>query len=124
MIERYLVLDPDGSFRWIETTRDKLAASFRAAIGCDWLENVTLPYGFCCVVDECGKIKEPQQPLNPLASLFYPGIQYGDPLVGPVVFCKIGLVDDESDWVPLEPLDLAIIELITGRSIPIFNGSD
>lgn len=118
MTERYLVLDPDGSFRWIETTRDKLAASFRAAIGCDWLENVRLPYGFCCVVDECGKIKEPQQPINSLASRFYPGTMYGDPLVGPVVFCRIDLVDGESDWVPLTDMQLAIVELITGKKVP------
>lgn len=121
MTEHFLVLDPDGSFRWIEADRRHLGEAFRKAIGCDWLEHVTLPYGFCCVVDEVGKLKEPQQPLNPLASLFYPGTKYGDPLVGPVVFCRIGLVDGESDWVPLEPLDLAIIELFTGNHIPAIN---
>lgn len=118
MSERYLVLDPDGSFRWIETSRKQLAASFRAAIGCDWLENVTLPYGFCCVVDECGKIKTPMQPFNPLASRFYPGTFYGDPLVGSVVFCRIDLVDGEHYWCPLREQDLAIIELITGKEVP------
>lgn len=120
MTERYLVLDPDGSFRWIETDRQHLGAAFRKAIGCEWLEHVTLPFGFCCVVDECGKIKEDPQPINPLASMFYPGTQYGDPLVGSVVFCRIGLVDGESDWVPLTKRDIAMIELITGKKVPDF----
>lgn len=118
MNERYLVLDPDGSFRWILTSRKDLTKSFKAAIGCDWLEHVTLPYDFCCFVDEVGKVRQVRQPVNPLASRLYPGTMYGDPLVGPVVFFRVGLVDGESDVVPLQPLDLAIIELITGKKVP------
>lgn len=116
--EKYLVLFPDGSFRWIHTQHDQMVSAFKEVIGCDWLENVTLPYGFCCVVDECGKVKENPQRLNPLASRFYPGTAYGDPLVGPVVFCRIGLYNGESDWVELLTQDISLIELITGKKVP------
>lgn len=116
--EKYLALFPDGSMRWIHTEHDEMRETFKAVIGCDWLENVHLPFGFCCVVDECGKIKDKPQPLNPYASLFYPGAYFGNPLVGPVVFCKIGLVDGESDWVPLGGRELRIIEHIIGKSVP------
>lgn len=118
MLENYLVLHPDGRMEWIQTEHSKICDAFRKAIGCDWLENVTLPYGFCCVVDEVGKIRQDPKPVNPWASMFYPGTWYGDPLVGSVVFCRIGLVDGESDWVPLTQRDLAMIGLATGLDIP------
>ena len=90
-------------------------------IFCDFLENVDLPYSFCCIVDESGKIKEKPQPLNPLASRFYPGSKYGDFLVGPVVFCRIDLVDGEPDWCPLLDHQIGIIELITGKTVPLLD---
>lgn len=119
--EHYLVLEPDGELHWIQVTdRKYLAAAFRKAIGCDWLEHVHLPFGFGCVVDECGKIKLKPQPINPLASRFYPGTDFGDPLVGSVIFVRIELIDGESDWAPLHDVDLARISLITGKPIPEF----
>lgn len=121
MLEAYLVLYPDGSMKWIYTSHDSMCKAFYEAIGCDCLENVYLPYGFCCIVDESGKIKENPQPLNPLASRFYPGSMYGDPLVGPVVFCRIDLVDGESDWCPLLDHQIGIIELITGMTVPLLD---
>lgn len=118
MLESYLVLYPDGHMEWISTEHSQICEAFRKAIGCDWLENVTLPYGFCCVVDEVGKVKQNPQQLNPLASRFYPGTRFGDPLVGPVVFCRIDLVDGESDWCPLLDKHLIYISLVTGLPIP------
>lgn len=117
--EYYLVLDPDGHLHWIQVPdRRQLVASFRKAIGTEWLEHVSLPYGLSCVVDEVGRIKDPPQPFNPLASRFYPGTPFGDPLVGPVVFCRVDLVDGEYDWTTLRDEDLARISLITGKPIP------
>lgn len=118
-LEKYLVLYPDGSMRWIYTDHKNILSAFHEAIGCEWLEHVSLPYRFGCVVNECGKIKDPAQRINPLASRMYPGTEYGDPLVGPVVFVRIGLVDGEPDWVPLRDQDLQIIELITGKQVPV-----
>ena len=117
-MEQYLVLYPNGFLNWIETSRREMCANFRKAIGCDFLENVTLPYGFCCIVDESGKIKEEPQPLNPLASRLYPGSFYGDPLVGPVVFARIDLIDGEPDWAPLNDRDIMVLELIIGKKVP------
>lgn len=117
--EYYLVLEPDGELHWIQVTDRKfLGAAFRHVIGTEWLEHVSLPFGFDCVVDEVGKVRQDPQPLNPLASRFYPGTDFGDPLVGPVVFVRIALIDGEHDWAPLHDEDLARISLITGKPIP------
>lgn len=117
-MEKFLVLFPDGSMRWIHCQHDQMVTCFRDSIGCTSLEHVTLPFGFGCVVDECGKIKPEPQPLNPYASEFYPGTAYGDPLVGPVVFVREGLYEGEWDWVPLQERDIYLIELILGKKVP------
>lgn len=116
--ERYLVIYPSGRMKWIETEHENICVAFREAIGCNSLENVRLRYGLCCVVDECGKIQNPPQQYNPFSSAFYNGFFFGDPLVGPAVFCKIGLVDGEWDWVPLDVMDLRKIQAVTGLLIP------
>lgn len=118
MLESYLVLYPDGSMKWIHIERSSMLKAFHDAIGCNWLENVYLPLGFCCVVDEIGKVKQDPQPLNPYASKLYPGSLYGDPLVGPVIFCRIDLVDGESDWCPLLDSQLSVLSLFLGLEIP------
>lgn len=117
-IEKYLVLFPDGSMRWLHTDRDNMYSAFREVIGCDCLESVMFPLGFCCMVDESGKVKTKPQPINPLASRFYSGTAYGDPLVGPVVFFRIGRVEGEYDCVPLSDRELHIIEAIIGKRVP------
>ena len=118
-MERYLVLHPDGSMKWVETERRNLCKTFYDAIGCDDLENVRLwPLNFCCIVDGCGKVKANPQPLNPYASALYLGSYFGDPLVGPVVFVRIELVDGDPDWVPLRAEDLHSIEIVTGLKVP------
>ena len=117
-MEKYLVLNPDGRMKWIHTKHKDICATFRQAIGCEMLENVSLPYGFCCVVDEFGKVRQDPQPVNQLASRFYPGTMFGDPLVGPVVFCRIGLFEGEPDWLPLTKNQLSIVELVTGKRVP------
>lgn len=117
-LEKYLVLHPDGSFRWIYTKHSNILNAFHESIGCDCVEYVMLPFGFGCVVDGSGKIKADPQPFNPLASRFYPGIQFCDFLAGSVVFVRNGLVDGESDWTELTPMDISVIELITGKAVP------
>ncbi len=116
--EYYLVIYPDGEWKWVEvTSRRQLLCRFYEVIDCDCVEHVTLPYGFGCIVDESGKLKNPPQPYNPFASRMYPGTPYGDPLVGPVIFVRTDLVDGEYDWCPILPSDLAKIRLITGLNI-------
>jgi len=102
MKERYLVIYPDGSLKWILTEPDNLCPAFRKAIGCDWLENVyTILQDIVIIVDEVGKVRQNPQKLNPVVSRLYAGTPYGDPIVGPAVVAAIHLRDGESDWVPL-----------------------
>lgn len=116
--EKYLRLDPSGEVSWVTIDRDHLLEGLRDAIGCHWLENVHLSCGFCAIVDEVGKIKDPPQPVNPLASRLYLGTLFGDPLVGPVVFARIDLVDGESDWCPLLPVQIRLLQNLLGVEIP------
>ena len=117
-VESYLALYPDGSFKWIRTLRSEMMRRFKEIIGCRHVERVSLPFGFCCFVDEVGKMKKPPQPLNSYASRFYPGTFFGDPLVGPVVFFREDVYDGEYDVVPLTKTDVMIIEIVTGLSVP------
>ena len=116
--EKYLLLNPDGSMRWITTDRKNMLHNFREAIGCDLIEQVIVSFGFYMLVDECGKIKNPQQPINWLASRFYPGSLFGDVINGPVIFTSLSLIDGEYEWSPLTERDLAAISLITGKELP------
>lgn len=117
-LEKYLRLDPDGTLSWITIDRDHFLDGVYKAIGCDWVENVRLPGGIWAIVDEAGKMKNPPQPVNPLASRLYPGTAYGDPLVGPVVFARIDLVDGEPDWCPLRPFQISMLQAVFGIEIP------
>lgn len=116
--EKYLRLDPSGDLSWITIDRDHFLEGLHAAIGCEWLENVRLSGGVCAIVDEDGKIKDPPQPVNPLASLLYPGTAFGDPLCGSVIFARIDLVDGESDWCPLLPFQLSMLQSVLGIELP------
>lgn len=116
--EKYLRLDPIGEVSWVTIDREHLLEDLRDAIGCEWLEGVYLPYGVCVIVDEVGKIKDPPQPINWLASRLYPGTAFGDPLVGPVVFARIDVVDGESDWCPLLPAQISLLQHSLGIEIP------
>lgn len=99
--ERFLVIYPDGSLRWILTDRRGMCEAFRKAIGCNWLENVyTVLPDIVIIVDEVGKVKQNRQRVNLVASQLYRGSLYGDMIHGPAVVAAIHLVDGESDWVP------------------------
>lgn len=118
--EKYLVIEPDGSFRWITTTRDRLLSDFYDAIGCDCLENVrSIVPDVCLIVDESGKIKIPRQEYNEKASQFYLGYWLGeDAIVGPAILAAIHLVDGEPDWVPLNHAELQKVISFLGIELP------
>ena len=107
-----MVIDPDGSIRWIEIERSNMLQEFYQAIGCNSLENVRTVYpDICLSVDELGKIKNPPQPHNAVASSFYQGWSIGDDeIVGPAIVAAIHLVDSEPDWVPLDLFELDVVE--------------
>lgn len=107
--EKYWVLDPDGSARQIEIDRLQMLEEFHKAIGCNMLENVrTIIPDVCLIVDECGKINNPPQLHNPVASPLYLGFLIGaDDIAGPAILAAIHLVDGEPDWVPLSDYELS-----------------
>lgn len=110
--EKYMVIHPDGHTDWMETERDKLLEACYKVIGSDSVENVRTIYpDICLIVDELGKIKNPPQPHNELASTFYAGfIWHDDDIAGPAVVAAIHLVDGEFDWVPLNAYELMVVQ--------------
>lgn len=109
--EKYIVIYPDGNTEWMETEHDQLVKTCYKVIGCDCVESVcTIIPDVCLIVDESGKIKDPPQPHNDLASSFYRGCYLaGDNIVGPAVVAAIHQVDGESDWVPLNKEELYLV---------------
>ncbi len=126
MPERYLCIYPDGRVSWIRIPHPSGRSQiFRWVIGCSCLEQVcTVIPDICIVVDESGRIKDPPQPLNPVASKLYAGSLYGDPIVGPAIVVAVHLQPPdedgiaEYDWCPLNPAELAKLSLYLGIKIP------
>ena len=133
MIEKYLCIEPSGKLRWIDLERCPryncvyegeeaiLLSDLHPVIGCEWVELVhsVLP-DIVFVVDECGKIKYPMQPLNPLASRFYAGFQFGDCIHGPAVFFSQRPLQPlgELDLFPLSPAQENLISMVLGVQLP------
>lgn len=110
MIEKYLIIPADINrsvfFVFLERNSDcAFNDTVHREIDCDCYEYVRIHANLSCsfLVDECGKLKDPAKPINYRASAFYPCAAFGDPLVGDVFVCDIGLVDGESDFIPLSP---------------------
>lgn len=109
--EKYLVINPSGSVKWIHTDRKHMAADFRKVIRCNWLENVyTVLPGIVIIVDEVGKVRQDPQIFNPVASRLYGGAPYGDFIHGPAVVACIGLTDEGMDWIPLQQSQLQLLQ--------------
>lgn len=133
MIEKYLRIDPSGEIKWIELERlprynDIFCgasaidiADLYPVIGCDCVEMVhSWIDGIVFFVDECGKIKDPPQALNPIASCLYAGTAYGDPIVGPVVLFSLRCTEPygEHDIFPLTDSQLSVLSLALGVQLP------
>lgn len=105
--EKYMVIDPDGSTRWIELERYEMLDKFHEALGTDSLENVrTAVRDVCLIVDEIGKLRIPPRIHNNVASWLYPGWIMGlDDIAGPAILAAIHLVDGDPDWVPLNDFE-------------------
>ena len=94
-------------------------------ISADCYEPVYIFSDLIMLVDECGKFTG--KPINIRASQFYPGTQYGDPIVGDVVICStksvVTLMPDgecirECDFGPLGPVYSALLADRLGIIIP------
>lgn len=131
MSELYLRIDPSGDISWIKLDRVPYSLTdgegisldqLYAAIGCDCIEHVrTVIPGIVLVIDESGRIKDPPQRHNELASRLYYGWLCGvDNIVGPAVVCAMRPVGPyyEPDLFPLSPAEVMKLSLCLGVSIP------
>lgn len=133
MLEKYLCIEPSGEIHWIDLDRrawhDAIycgaegicLSDLYPVIGCSCVELVQSRLsGIVFVVDESGKIKDPMQPFNPLASRFYAGSAFGDFIHGPAVFFSLQLDPSlyEYDLFPLSPAQESEIEFVLGYQLP------
>lgn len=130
MMEKYLRIDPSGEIAWVDIDRvpytwtDGSGPSLNqiySYIGCTCIEQVrTVIPDVVILVDESGKLKDPPQALNILASRLYRGSLYGDPIVGPVIVAALRRCGplNELDLFPLERVDLAKLSLFLGVELP------
>lgn len=134
MTEKHLLFDPSGKISWILLDRKPnfgpvyngdLALDLnqiRDWIGCSCLEQVrTVLYDLVLVIDESGKIKDPPQQHNELASKLYAGYHAGvDNIVGPAIVMALRRSGPygEEDWYPLSDADLARLSLFLGVKLP------
>lgn len=134
MVEKHLLISPSGAMSWIDLDRKPnfgpvyngdLALSFDhiyAAIGCSCVEQVrTVLPNIVLVIDESGKLKDPPQPHNELASRLYYGYHVGmDDICGPAIVMRLRRSGPygEVDWYPLDQADLAKLSLFLGVALP------
>lgn len=131
MSEKYLRIDPSGVISWIELDRvpydwtdgDGISLDqIYAAIGCTCMEQVyTMIPDIVILIDESGKIKDPPQQHNAIASRLYAGYAYGDDIVGPAIVCALRRTGplNELDLFPLNQVELAKLSLFLGEPIPM-----
>lgn len=134
MIERHLLISPSGEISWIDLERrpdygpvylGDLALDLdqiHGVLGCSCVEQVhTVLPNIVLVIDDSGKVKDPPQPHNELASRLYYGYQVGmDDICGPAIVMRLrrsGPYGDV-DWGPLDPADLAKLSLFLGVALP------
>lgn len=131
MIEKYLRIDPSGEITWIQIDcvhyswcdADGLCLDqVHAAIGCDCMEQVrTVIPGIVLLIDESGKIKDPPQRHNEVASRLYYGFLIGkDDIVGPAIVAALRPTEPfgDRDLFPLNQVELAILSLCLGVELP------
>lgn len=110
----FLLLKANGELSRVDLPIGESSEAFNSRvkelIGCEYYELVSIKGGFYFLVDELGKVVDPPKPINPKASLFYPGSLHGDPIVGDVLIGKHGYVDGEPDAVGLDEDELKHFE--------------
>ena len=134
MIEKHLLFSPSGEISWIDLERKPNygpvyqgdpALDFDqiySVIGCSCVEQVrTVLPNIVLVIDESGKLKDPPQPHNELASRLYYGYHVGmDDICGPAIVMALRRSGPygEEDWFPLDSADLAKLTLFLGVLLP------
>lgn len=119
MTEKYLCIYPSGEISWVNIDRvpytwtDGDGIDLKqcySIIGCSCIEQVrTVLPGIVLLVDESGRVKDPPQHHNEIASHLYAGFLLGlDDIVGPAIVCALRPVEPlgEMDLFPLSSSDL------------------
>lgn len=121
MTEKFHVIYPSGEIRLEEINRAYLLDRMHEIIGCDCLEQVrTIVPGLVMIVDESGKIKDPPQDHNELASLLYMGYLKGpDDICGPAILASLQPSGpyDEMDWFPITHFHYTVLHMM-GYELP------
>ena len=87
-MDKFLLSHTNGTVFALELDRDNLFSEFKKLTDINWVEHVVLSNGLSVLIDVHGKFYDEPLEVNLLASMFYPGTPYGDPIVGPALFCK------------------------------------
>lgn len=120
----YLLIHPSGEIERISLncTYPSRLHQMHELIGCSCIEQVrTLLPGIVIIVDESGKIKTPQQPMNEVASSLYAGYVYGgDYIAGPAIVAALAPTGPhrELDLCSLSNVDLAFLSIYLGMELP------
>ena len=121
MVEKYSVIYPSGEIRLEEINRELMLDRMHEIIGCDCLEQVhTIVPGMVLIVDESGKIKDPPQQHNELASLLYMGYLKGpDDICGPAILASLQPTGplEEMDWFPITQFHACVLHMM-GFELP------
>lgn len=108
--ETFLLLKANGKHSRVNIPYPEFCENAYKLVDCESFELVSIREKFYFVVDELGKVRENPKPVNPKASLFYPGSLHGDMIVGDVLIGKHGYVDGEADIVGLSEDELKYFE--------------
>ncbi len=98
---KFLLSHTNGTVFVLELDIDNLFSEFKKLTGINLVEHVVLSNGMSVLIDEHGKLYDEPLEVNFLASSFYPGTSYGDPIVGPALFCIREWTEEGYDLVGL-----------------------
>lgn len=77
-----------------------------------------LPKPFCMIVNEEGLLRD-NWSFNPIASLVYGTFEHGHPIVGTVVFMKLGYTSAGPDVIGLDESDEAYLKVFLDHHITV-----
>lgn len=84
--DKFILIKTDNSITTVDIEDDKLLDKCHELLECECIEVVSINRTDVLIVDESGKLKDKE--VNAIASCFYPGTDYGDPIVGHALLCR------------------------------------
>ena len=84
--DKFILIKTDNSITTVDIEDDKLLDKCHELLQCECIRVVSINLADVLIVDDSGKLKDKE--VNAIASCFYPGIDYSDPIVGHVLLCR------------------------------------